>query len=197
MTTYANVKKQIAQLEKRAVELRKTEVAKVVASIRAQMAAYDLSVEDIAPAKSSAQRKVPAGTAKAKAPNPARYMDPKSGKTWTGHGKSPAWIAVATKKGRRDDFLIEQGQLTKGTKPVAKAVSTVSATPSKRAAAKKIAVKAKKLVAKKVPPAKKTHTSPVAKPKLKSEATAKPKRTVTSKTTVPVIAPAVTAPDAS
>ena len=51
MTTYADVKKQIAQLEKKAADLRKVEVAKVVANIREQMAKYELTVDDIAPGK--------------------------------------------------------------------------------------------------------------------------------------------------
>jgi len=34
----------------------------------------------------------------------AKYRDPKSGKTWTGRGKPPAWIAGAK---NRDAYLIE------------------------------------------------------------------------------------------
>ena len=60
MTTYADVKKQIAQLEKKAADLRKAEVAKVVANIREQMAKYELTIADIAPAKSSAKSARPA-----------------------------------------------------------------------------------------------------------------------------------------
>jgi DNA-binding protein H-NS len=34
----------------------------------------------------------------------AKYRDPQSGKTWTGRGKPPLWIAGTT---NRDDFLIK------------------------------------------------------------------------------------------
>jgi DNA-binding protein H-NS len=165
MTTYADVKKQIAQLEKKAADLRKVEVAKAVADIREQMAKYELTVEDIAPVKSSAKGKAATHSPKVKVGKPAKYMDPKTGKTWTGHGKAPAWIAVATKKGRRDDFLIEKVNQAKDSKP-AEAVAykaPVTASKSKgtpkKAVTKKVAPKKPRAVAKKVPVAKKAAPS--------------------------------------
>ena len=168
MTTYADVKKQIAQLEKKAADLRKVEVAKVVANIREQMAKYELTVDDIAPAK-SAQRGKKAQATKVKAGKPAKYMDPKTGKTWTGHGKAPGWIAVATKAGRRDDFLIEKVSQGKTTKPVEKS------KPAKPVVAKMVVTKKSKAPVKKAPVTSKT---PVAKKK-PAAAKAKPKAVAT------------------
>ncbi|WP_425273161.1 H-NS family nucleoid-associated regulatory protein [Paraburkholderia steynii] len=37
-------------------------------------------------------------------PSAAKYRDPKSGVTWTGHGRAPAWIASAKD---RSKFLID------------------------------------------------------------------------------------------
>lgn len=171
MTTYADVKKQIAQLEKKAADLRKVEVAKVVANIREQMAKYELTVDDIAPAK-AAQRGKKAQATKVKVGKPAKYMDPKTGKTWTGHGKAPGWIAAATKAGRRDDFLIEKVSQGKATKPVEKS-KPANPVAAKKAptAAKKVAAKKPKAPVKKAPA---TSKAPVAKTK-PAAAKAKPK----------------------
>jgi DNA-binding protein H-NS len=166
MTTYADVKKQIAQLEKKAADLRKAEVAKVVANIRDQMAKYELTVEDIAPGKSSRGRKKATKGTTAKTGKPAKYMDPKTGKTWTGHGKAPGWIAAATKAGRRDDFLIEkvnQAKPAEKSKPAKPVVSKKAPTAAKKVAPKIPKAQGRKLpstikasVAKKKPTATKT-----------------------------------------
>jgi len=171
MTTYADVKKQIAQLEKKAADLRKVEVAKVVANIREQMAKYELTVDDIAPAK-AAQRGKKAQATKVKVGKPAKYMDPKTGKTWTGHGKAPGWIAAATKAGRRDDFLIEKVSQGKTTKPAEKSKPAKPVAAKKApTAAQKVATKKSKAPVKKAPAASK---APVAKKK-PAAAKAKPK----------------------
>jgi DNA-binding protein H-NS len=175
MTTYADVKKQIAQLEKKAADLRKVEVAKVVANIREQMAKYELTVEDIAPGKSARREKKATQATKTKVGKPAKYMDPKTGKTWTGHGKAPGWIAAATKAGRRDDFLIEKVSQVKATKPAEKS------KPVKPVAAKKAPTAAKKVATKKVAtrkpkaPAKKTPAVKIASPANTKPAAAKAK----------------------
>lgn len=168
MTTYADVKKQIAQLEKKAADLRKVEVAKVVANIREQMAKYELTVDDIAPSK-AAQRGKKAQATKGKVGKPAKYMDPKTGKTWTGHGKAPGWIAAATKAGRRDDFLIEKVSQGKATKPAEKS------KPAKPVVAKMVVTKKSKAPVKKAPV---TSKAPVAKKK-PAAAKAKPKAVAT------------------
>ncbi len=190
MTTYANVKKQIAQLEKKAADLRKVEVAKVVANIREQMARYELTVDDIAPGKAN-QKGKKAQAPKAKVSKPAKYMDPKTGKTWTGHGKAPGWIAAATKAGRRDDFLIDKVRQAKDSMPALKP------EPLKVVTAKKSAVVTKKAVAKK--PKVLTKKTTVAKkasaPKVKPATTAKKKATKSLAKT-PVKAKAVSKPPA-
>ena len=198
MTTYADVKKQIAQLEKKAADLRKVEVAKAVANIRDQMAQYELTVEDIAPVKSSPKAKAATRSPKVKVGKPAKYMDPKTGKTWTGHGKAPAWIAVATKKGRRDDFLIDKVNQAKDAKPAEAAASKAPVTASKskgthkKAVTKKVASKKPKTVAKKVPVAKKAAPSgkkpaPATKGKAATHAKNAAKKTTAKVVTKPVV----------
>jgi DNA-binding protein H-NS len=106
MKTYASIKAEIAKLEKQAEQARKAEVAGVVARIKQAIAAYGLTAKDLGFAGSASSRvKSPRGsepTARPKA-GVARYRDPASGKTWTGQGRPPAWIADAPD---RDAFLI-------------------------------------------------------------------------------------------
>ena len=200
MATYQSIKKQIAALEAQAEQLRKAEAARIVASIKAQIAKYDLkpsdlfddaatiSVESDVPAvKTSARKSAPKGKSLK-----AKYMDPVSKKTWSGHGKAPEWI----KKGNREDFLI--GAVSKG-KPAAKPVAA-KAVPKSTTAKKKVMpakagkdkvpaastrVVAKKAAAapapKKAVPNKKAVTVPAAKKTaVKKAAAAKPKSRLTT-----------------
>ncbi|MGY6126052.1 H-NS family nucleoid-associated regulatory protein [Paraburkholderia strydomiana] len=88
------------------------------------------------------------GKSKAKAgnyvrgPQPALYADPKTGATWSGRGRAPAWIADAKDRSR---FLIA-GPTEDETEPT-KAATPARKTVAKKAPAKKIA--ASKPVAKK------------------------------------------------
>ena len=123
MPSIASIKKQIANLEKQAVFLRKAATASVVAKLKAMIARHGLTAEDLGLAGRPAKTAKPAATRVARVgkdamkasvktrakPGPRktagvpRYQDPKTGKTWTGNGKAPAWIAGAT---QRDAFLI-------------------------------------------------------------------------------------------
>ncbi len=100
MTSYRDVKAKIAKLEKQAEELFKKEVSAVIKTIQGLMHQYGLTPDDIAKraiAVSSTKGPKPA-VKKIKTAKPAsvpKYRDPVSGKTWTGHGKAPGWIASA------------------------------------------------------------------------------------------------------
>lgn len=137
MPTYVAIKKQIAELEKKAADVRKAEIAKVIVSMKRQIAEYDLTAADLGLAgagKAAVKKKAPAS----KRPKlPAKYMDPKTQKTWNGHGKPPLWIAAATKRGRRDDYLIERVMAAAATKVAPKAPAAAPTTQPKKAAATK------------------------------------------------------------
>jgi DNA-binding protein H-NS len=85
-----------------------------VDQIRKIMLAHGLTTEDIeARAKAKRAAKAANGSASnvkvkvassAKAETPPKYQHPKTGATWTGHGRAPAWIAKAKD---RSKFLIE------------------------------------------------------------------------------------------
>jgi DNA-binding protein H-NS len=109
-------------------------------------------------------------------PQPAKYRDPKSGATWSGRGKAPAWLANARDRTR---FLIDAAQAgsdeksssdkaaTGGARKNAtvkaaskkaskKASASVNKPVSKKAASKKAASKkaaSKKAASKKAAPA--------------------------------------------
>ena len=174
MPTYQEVKKQIAALEARAEQLRRQEAARVIVAIKAQIAEYGLKPSDLfgsdVPARAPAVSK---SSPKRKALK-AKYMDPVSKRTWSGHGKAPAWI----KHGKREDYLIGA---SKAVPPVA-VVSTKSSAPvTKKPAAGKVVKPKQNATAKKVVAKKKVEKKVVAKAPVKASAKAVVAKKVTKK----------------
>ena len=109
--TYADITKEIELLQKEAQDLRKKEVAEVVARINEAIAHYGLRPSDL---KFGGQRPnvnaQVAGTAK-KAPDKrkalaAKYRDDK-GNAWTGRGPRPRWLRDALEQGKvLEDFAV-------------------------------------------------------------------------------------------
>ncbi|QWQ12977.1 H-NS histone family protein [Ralstonia solanacearum] len=64
---------------------RLKELEQVIAQVKQIVADYELTAEDI-----GLSSKTKAKGRRAVAP---KYQDPKSGATWTGRGRAPAWIA--------------------------------------------------------------------------------------------------------
>lgn len=100
MSRYKELQDQIAALQKQAEEARKQEMAAVVAEIKAKMAEYGITVEDLGTAaRSRARRRAVSGVAK--------YRNPATGEQWTGKGRKPAWMVQALQQGRSmDEFKI-------------------------------------------------------------------------------------------
>ncbi|MDP2805974.1 MAG: H-NS family nucleoid-associated regulatory protein [Gallionellaceae bacterium] len=149
-TSFKEIKRQIAALEKKADEARKVEAAKVIAGIRKQITEYELTSEDLfkslkVDAKASISTKVAKRRKTAQKPaNPPKYMDPKTGKTWTGNGKAPGWIVAAIRRNKKDDFLIDKVKGLQAAKVAAKSVTPtkpVKAGRAKPAATKSAAAK--------------------------------------------------------
>ena len=136
MTTYRNVKAQIAKLEKQASDLFKKEVNAVLEKVRGLIAEYGLTAADLGFA-AKVRKAVKATRAKkaagAKSVGVPMYSDPVSGKTWTGKGKPPNWIVDGLKAGKaKADFLITKTTAAPLAKPK-------SAKPVKAAKAAKVA----------------------------------------------------------
>lgn len=92
MATYKQLLAQKEALEAQLAEARANEVSGAIEQIRTLMDQYGLSPEDI---QGKRRRGRPAGSGAAKAakePLPPKYLDPKTGKTWSGRGRAPAWL---------------------------------------------------------------------------------------------------------
>ncbi|MGF6924287.1 H-NS family nucleoid-associated regulatory protein [Paraburkholderia sp. 40] len=116
MATLEQIKAKMAKLQAEAEALASKKSATVLKTIHELMEKHGLTTADIE-AHTGGKKRGPKPGAKAspKARSSVpRYRDPKSGATWTGHGRAPSWIAAAK---NRDKFLIDGSTAT--AKPAA------------------------------------------------------------------------------
>jgi DNA-binding protein H-NS len=159
-------------------------------------AALAASVGTVSKAKTAAKKGAAVAGAVAhkgqrKGPQPAKYLDPKSGATWSGRGPAPAWLAAAKDRTR---FLIdcvsaaaEETEVANKAKPETKKVAATKAASTKKVVVKKAAAEkavnakapAKKAAAKNAVPAE-VKKAPAKKAPRKSAAVAAPVATVES-----------------
>ncbi len=85
MATYKELLKQRELLEQQISEARRNETAQAVAQVRALIAEFGLTAQEVFPA--SRARSSSRGSKVA-----AKYRNPATGETWTGRGKPPKWI---------------------------------------------------------------------------------------------------------
>jgi len=116
-TTYEQIKAQIADLERQALDVRKQEIKDAVSTVRELIQKHSLSLQDIGEklfGKAVAGRRTKAAGPK----SPPKFREPKTGKTWTGRGKPPNWIVGVA---NRDPFLIDKAAAApKKAKPAPK-----------------------------------------------------------------------------
>ncbi len=149
MSKLAALKKQIAALEVQAERIAKEEMASAIAKVKDIMAQFDLTIEHLT--QTGADKRAAKKTkvkAKAKTASVAKYADPKTGKTWSGFGRAPSWIAGAK---NRDAFLVGKSSAPASAPKAAKAVKV--ARKSAKPAAKKAVAAAKKASKAKAAPA--------------------------------------------
>ncbi|WP_408376742.1 H-NS family nucleoid-associated regulatory protein [Paraburkholderia sp. RL18-085-BIA-A] len=115
MTTLESMQAKIKKLEQQAEALIAKQSSGVIEKIRKLMAEHDLTAADIegraggkGRAKKAGAKTVTKGSTAA-----VKYRDPKTGATWSGHGRAPGWIASAK---NRDRFLVD-GAATTTAKP--------------------------------------------------------------------------------
>src|SRR5471032_1504997 len=116
MPTLEKIQANIKKLQVQADALIAKKVQAAVDQIRKIMLAHGLTTKDIeAKAKAKREAKAANGTASSvkakvasslKGSTPPKYQHPKTGATWTGHGRAPAWIADAKDRKR---YLIADG----------------------------------------------------------------------------------------
>lgn len=85
-----------AALEKQIAEAREREVKDAVANVRAIIDEFELTAADIFP-KAGFKSK------RASRAAPVKYRDPVTGRTWSGRGRAPNWIAGKD----RAEFAVE------------------------------------------------------------------------------------------
>ncbi|SPB18175.1 DNA-binding protein [Caballeronia novacaledonica] len=106
MATLKSIQSKIAKLQAQADAITKKQSTKVIAEIHALIAEHGITMDDLGSAFGDKKRgtKMAMTSASDKTASNAKYRDPKSGATWSGHGRAPGWIANAK---NRDKFLID------------------------------------------------------------------------------------------
>jgi DNA-binding protein H-NS len=94
---YKTLKVELEKLQAETEAARVAEVKAVISELRTKAAEYGLTADDVFPTKKTK-------VSKATGSLPPKYQDPKTGATWSGMGRAPAWIRDAK---NRDKFLIQ------------------------------------------------------------------------------------------
>jgi DNA-binding protein H-NS len=96
----------VNELRKQLEEERKGERMQAIAAARELIKTHALTAADLGLSGKAANKKVSGDKRNVVAP---KYQDPATGKTWTGRGKSPAWLSTQLAGGRdKQDFLIQR-----------------------------------------------------------------------------------------
>ncbi len=146
MSKLTDLRKKIAALEAEFARTAKAEMEASVSKVKGLMASLGVTIEHLGmKASSTIAKKTTSKKALAKQVSSKRasvgvpkYMDPKTGKTWTGFGRAPNWIAGTM---NRDAFLVDKSAAVPAADAMmgAKKATTkkaVSAPPAKKAIAR-------------------------------------------------------------
>ncbi|MFL9992402.1 H-NS family nucleoid-associated regulatory protein [Paraburkholderia sediminicola] len=119
-TTLEAMQAKIKKLQAQADALIAKQSSGVVEKIRELMAKHGLTTADIDAHGGSKQRatKAVVKTMSKGSVAAVKYRDPKTGATWSGHGRAPGWIASAK---NRDKFLVGESTATAKAAPASKA----------------------------------------------------------------------------
>ncbi|ABK11947.1 MULTISPECIES: H-NS histone family protein [Burkholderia] len=100
MASYKELKAQMDALAEKTEAARIAEFQAIVDDIRSKVSEYGINEKDIF----GGRRGRPVAQT-AKVPVEAKYRDPKTGATWSGRGRAPAWIKDVKNRNR---FLIQE-----------------------------------------------------------------------------------------
>lgn len=95
MTTYKELLQQREVLEQQIAEARRTENQAAIEKVRAIVAEFELSQDDVFGKSKGARSRAGMKVA-------PKYRDSATGATWTGRGKPPKWIEGKN----REEYLI-------------------------------------------------------------------------------------------
>ena len=129
MVTLDAIQSKIAKLQKQAESIVHKQTSAGLTKIRDLMAKHGLSVADIESFVGKKRGRKPGASAKTatKRAVAAKYADPKTGATWTGRGRAPAWIRDVKD---RSKFLIDGSSTANGAaaaKPAGRKVAAMTA----------------------------------------------------------------------
>lgn len=127
MASYTQIKARIEKLEREAEQVLRKEAVKAIDAIKKIMEKYQITLADLGESLSgngaaTGRRGRKPKAAAAKSPKGARqkpaakYRNPKTGETWSGMGRPPAWIRDAHAAGKQDKFLIDGAAEPKAAK---------------------------------------------------------------------------------
>ncbi|MEM5316835.1 H-NS family nucleoid-associated regulatory protein [Paraburkholderia sp. JHI869] len=113
MATLESIQARIAKLQSQAEAVEKKQSSNVLAKIRDLMAKHGVTIADIESYVGGKRlgRKPGASAKASQSAAAAKYRDPKSGATWSGRGRAPAWIASAKD---RTKFLVSDASSKAG-----------------------------------------------------------------------------------
>lgn len=107
MATYKQLKDQAEKLLVEAEQLRQKEISDVIAGVVSTIKQHGITLDDLRAHGFTAKRGRKSKRT-IKGSGVAKYQDPKTGATWTGHGRVPAWLLEYEEAGKkRDKFLIK------------------------------------------------------------------------------------------
>lgn len=102
--TYAQIQKEIDQLQREAQQVRDNEAAEVAVRIREAIETYGFTVENLF-GKQALKTKKPHKARRAKATPTVKYADG-TGNTWSGRGPRPQWFRAALEAGKKAEDLL-------------------------------------------------------------------------------------------
>jgi DNA-binding protein H-NS len=94
MATYRQLTEQLAKVHAQMEAARGKEMAAAIAQIKEQIAEYGITAEELGFASKRTRKVKSKGL-------PPKYLNPKTGQTWSGRGRKPLWIGK-----RPEKFLI-------------------------------------------------------------------------------------------
>ncbi|MFT0168563.1 H-NS family nucleoid-associated regulatory protein [Paraburkholderia mimosarum] len=193
MATLESIQARIAKLQAQAEALATTKSTAVLEKIRGLMSKHAVTLADIeAFVGKRLGRKAGTTAAARQGSSAAKYLDPKTGATWSGRGRAPAWIANAkdrskflitgaTPKTAADVKAPKAGNYVRGPQPPKYRDPKTGATWSGRGTAPAWLAGAKdrsKFLIENAEPAKKASKAPAAKKSPAKKSTASKKATV-------------------
>ena len=123
MATLEKIQARLKKLQAQADAIIAKQSSTVLETIRGLMEKHGLTTADIDAHVGSKKRgpKADANVGVKTAKSEAKYRDPKSGATWSGHGRAPGWIANVKDRSR---FLVDRIGTSAAAAPATKGLTT-------------------------------------------------------------------------